>query len=496
MRHRRLPRFVWLMPVLILAVIILSLASSSSTQAQIGGTIGYGSNVFGSIAAAGQSLTYSFNGSTGDFVQITLRNWTGTLDPHLDLLAPGGQTVASSGTHLFSDEPLEAFVSSFLPQAGIYSLRISAENNTTGEFVLKLMGRGGLSATPLVFGQVVDVALPVNTAPQFFSFDAQDCPTVLVVYNLSEGLPFTFPFVVKVQNTAGTEIAQLYGGDALEDRLIVAPSSGHYELNVSTADPQVAGRVQLLVTCGDQAPGCIPSSGQGEGSSCRPCFGDAFGGEACADFSITYTLSDSAATFTWTPVEGADWYIFSIVDAAGSLLLDSARLIEGATSNTYTFNSADMARGPFTVYVSAGAEDGDSEYLCVGETQVSLGEISALQCTGISVGADIVPGAERAAVLHWNGVAGAGAYLIHVYAVGDDGGLVGIRVLTVPGDATTYHLTDMFPSEYEHFQIRIAAYAEASGGGAFGDMPQGFACDGSTDIVFEPLGPVHWGPAA
>jgi len=66
----------------------------------------------------------------------------------------------------------------------------------------------------------------------------------------------------------------------------------------------------------------------------------------------------------------------------------------------------------------------------------------------------------------------------------------------VPGDATTYHLEGVFPADYSRFRIKVDAYSEATGGGAFGDMPQGFLCSGGTDIEFPKTGPVEWGPGA
>jgi hypothetical protein len=497
MPHNHWPHWLKLVPALavLAAMITMPLAS---TQAQIGGTIGYGSSVFGTLSAAGQSLTYSFNGSAGDLVQTSVRNWTGTLDPQLGLVAPDGQTVASSVSSPFGEDSLEASLSLLLPQTGIYSLLVSGEQGTTGDFVLKLQGRGAVTATPLVYGQAVDVSVPQNPQPQYFSFDAQGCPTVFTVANMSEGQPFTFPFVVKVRDFQGTQIAQLYGGDALEDRLILAPDSGRYEVMVSSDDPQAQGTVRLLVTCSDQAPGCIPGSlagGTGYGAGrCPSCFGDEFGGEQCAAFEVTATREGGIASFTWPPVEGAEYYIFSMIDASGAMLLDSPRLIEGETSHSYTFNPADLHRGPFTAIVQAGSES--EGFLCVDDVQVSFDDQTTDQCSGITVAAHIVPGADRMVVLEWSAAPGAAAYMIHIYAYGDGGGLVGIRVFTAPGDATTYHLEGVFPSDYERFQISVSAYGEAAGGGAFGDMPQGHLCSGSTDVEFEPSGPVHWGPAS
>ncbi len=497
MRHRHVFRQVRLVPVLVLAAVMLAPLSSPSTRAQIGGTIGYGSSVFGTLSAASQTLTYSFNGSAGDLVQVSGRNWTGTLDPQLSLVSPEGQTVATSAADPFSEDSLEAALSLFLPQTGIYSLQVSGENGTTGDFVLKLQGRGPVTATPLVYGQSVDVNVPVNPPPQYFSFEVDTCPTVLTVSNLSEGEPFTFPFVVKVRDQQGIQIAQLYGGDALEDRLFLAPSSGRYEVLVSSDDPASQGTIRLLLTCTDQAPGCIPGSlagGEAGTSRCRSCFGDEFGGELCDDFEIAVSLDGNTASFSWPAIEGAQWYIFSVIDASGAMLMDSPVMLEGETTHSYTFDPADLHRGPFTAVVRAGAEGEDAGYLCVGDVVVSLGDEGTDQCSGISAAAHAVPGADRLAVLEWSAAPGAAAYSLHIYAYDpDDGGLIGIRVFTVPGDATSYHLEGVFPSDYERFHIEIRAYSEAGGGG---DMPHGYLCGGSADVEFEPAGPVHWGPAS
>lgn len=494
MRLPHSPPLVRYLPVVLVLAILLSLTTSFSTQAQLGGSIGYGSNNLGNVPAAGQTLRYSFQGNQGDFVQITLRSWTGTFDPYLDLSDPDGQPLVASGTHPLSDDPRSAFASLFLPQSGVYSLQVSGENNTTGEFILQLQGRAAFSALPLLIGQPVRVS--VSAVPQYVSFETPSCVTVLTISNLSDGLPFTYPFHVKLYNPQGTEIGQLYGGDALEDRIVLPANSGRYAITAYSADPDTAGNIELLLTCSEQSPPCLGELHTGElaVSQCPPCVTET-DDRVCTAFALTVALEDRTGVFTWTEVEGADWYIFSIIDSAGDLLMDSPRILEGETSNTYTFNPGDLARSPFTAIVTAGAEGAGDSPSCIAEVEVTFEGTATEDCSGLSVGADIVPGA-RMAVVHWTAAPGAAAYLIHVYAYAEDGGLIGIRVLTAPGDATTYHLADIFPPDYNRFSVRVAAYSEAEGGGAFGDMPQGYLCDGSTDIEFDPLGPVHWGPAA
>jgi len=484
----------------LLLLVALLMPPPASTQAQIGGSIGYGSSVFGTISAPGGLLTYSFNGNASDLVEIRVHHWTGTFDPQISLAAPNGQPIASSSTDPFSDDPLAATLALVLPQTGIYSLKVGGDQNTTGDFVLKLHGRSAVAAQPLAFGQSVDVTIPVNPTPQYFSFEAQTCPTVLTAMNLSTGSPFTFPYYVSVRDAQGIEIAQWMGGDALEDRLTVAPLSGRYEVLVSSMDPAVQGMIRLMVTCADQAPGCIPGSSMaaggpaGRSTPCPPCFSDDFEGELCDRFEVAVTLDGTTATFTWPPVDGAQYYIFSIIDSANTLLGDSPRLLEGATSHSYTFAAEDLARGPFRAIVNAGYEV--EGYLCTDEVEVDVemqpDPDNVGVCELISVGAEIVPGEERIVVVYWDTGPGAAAYVIHIYASSDDGSLIGIRVIVAPGDANTFHLDGLFPADYDDFHIEVGAYSEATGGGAFGDMPTGYLCSGSTDVEFGPLGPVQW----
>lgn len=478
------------------------LAQRPVADAQGGGSISYGSKVLGRVSADLPEVMYSFNGTAGDLIQVRVKNWVGTLDPQMTLLAPDGQNAGSSTRSPFAVESQDATLALFLPQTGVYMLLVSAESGTSGQFLLTLQGRGAVIATPLLYGQGLDVTVPLNPQPQYFAFETEDCPTVFTVANLSEGQPFTFPFMVKVRNAQGTLIALLYGGDAVEDRLVLPARSGRYEVEVLSEDPQQQGTIHLLVSCADQAPGCVgggvsgaAGADLGVAAECPPCFSEDFGGELCDDFEVTATHEgDSTYSFTWPAVEGAEWYIFYILDAWGVMLADSPVMLEGETSNLYAIHPADLGRGPFTAHVNAGSGMEIGTFLCVDEVQFSF-DGPVPECS-IDVRVDIVPGEERRAVASWTAAPGAAAYMIHVYAYADDGGLIGIRVLTVPGDATTYHLGEVFPADYSRFQINVRAYSEATGGGAFGDMPQGFLCGGSADVEFPKAGPVEWGPAA
>ena len=131
--------------------------------------------------------------------------------------------------------------------------------------------------------------------------------------------------------------------------------------------------------------------------------------------------------------------------------------------------------------VSAGAAD--IGYLCT--TEATFGPEGG-ECEGVGVAIHVVSDLDRMVVAEWDAAPGASYYLIHVYAYGDGGGLVAILVLTVPGEATTYHLSGMFHADYERFQIKVDAYGP----------DDHYLCGGSSDVEFSSKGPVHWGPAA
>ena len=93
----------------------------------------------------------------------------------------------------------------------------------------------------------------------------------------SEGQPFAFPFVVKIHDQRGQPVALLRGGGPeLEHWVTVAPRSGRYEVEVTTAEPALTGSIRLLVTCSGDAPGCVEGQAGIPGvvtspSECEPC---------------------------------------------------------------------------------------------------------------------------------------------------------------------------------------------------------------------------------
>jgi len=322
MKHQPAKWLRWgLLVALVIAAGLLQ-TSPIPTQAQGGGTLTYGSKVFGTISEDLPRATYSFTGAAGDVVNIMVESWSGNLDLRAELVAPNGLVHDSSVQNTLDDSPQGATVSAILPGEGIYLLWITGENGTTGEFALTLLGRGAVTSTPLIFGQAVNVIIPLDAPPQFYSFETEDCPTTLLVSEPSEGQPFAFPFVVKVHDQRGQPVALLTGGEQVEDWVTVAPRSGRYEVEVLAADPALAGSIRLLVTCSGGAPGCaegqpgipgIPGVVTTAPAECEPCPGpcELTGGGGCPDLRFTLEQAPDdpfRITASWEGVPGATGY--------------------------------------------------------------------------------------------------------------------------------------------------------------------------------------------
>lgn len=426
----------WMRAGLLLAAVLLIGAFGSSntvTQAQGGGTISYGAKVFGTISADAPHLAYSFSGATGDIVTAIVDNWTGTLDVYAELIAPSGVLVTESTQDTLDDNLQGAYISAVLPEDGVYLLRISGENGSTGDFALTLLGRGAPDSVELIFGQAVDVTLTPGAEPQLFWFEAEDCPTTLTVTNLSEGQPFTYPFVIRVTDQRGQTVALLRGGEQLEDWVTVTPRSGRYEVEVSSDHPLQAGNVRLLVTCAADAPGCVTgqagiSGAAGTGpQTCTPCFTPGTPPESgnCPDLHFTagqISADPLRVTVKWDEMTGATGYavyVYGRVADGGDVYLTHAVWTPGdPTAFTWVLPEGYVGfRFVLRVYV------GD-DLVCTAETSLEVEgppEERLPVCLAFDIDVDIISREEREVAWTWSAYPGAEAYVLEWFEVLDDG---------------------------------------------------------------------------
>lgn len=443
-------RLALIAAVLVAAVFSLTRHPDHTTQAQTGGTLGYGSKVYGTISAAAPLVTYSFSGTSGDFVAVTADTWTGTLDLMIDLVAPNGLVLSSSTQNTPGGDPAGAYLSVFLPDTGVYLLRLSGGNATSGDFLLTLMGRGPATATPLVYGQAVDVTIAQAAAPQFFSFETEDCPTTLVVSNPGQGQPFTFPFVVKVRDQRGQNVALLRGGEQLEDWVTVQADSGRYEVEVLAADPSLAGSIRLLVTCSGDNPGC-PAGQAGiagiPGADCTPCPSpvDWFvPGGGCPDLHLSAQQgmpTADATTVFWDAMPGADGYsvrVTGITTDGGEVYLTHADWVPGdPTQFSWILPVEGYSGYLFTLEVVV-----DGTVLCSQQVPINVEPTSA-DCPDLGLTGSVTDEATNAVALSWDASLGADQFALDMYAIIGAGEEYGGRIV-IPG-GTSGRSFDHFP---------------------------------------------------
>lgn len=426
MNHIHYHRFYRVLSGAILAIALIGLVPSQplTTQAQTGGPLGYGSKVYGTISSAAPLVTYSFTGSEGDFVTATVDNWTGALDAQLELVAPNGVLLAYSTQNTLAGDPLGAYLSVFLPEAGSYLLRISGENGTTGDYLLALLGRSPAESTPLVFGQAITVEVPQNAVTQFFSFEAEACPTTLLVSDPSLGQPYTFPYIVMVYDQRGQRVALLRGGDQLEDWITVQPKSGRYEVQVRAVEPSLAGSIRLLVTCSGDNPGC-PAGQPGLAgvpglADCVPCPGpdQPSPGGGCPDLNLRVEQGlhmSTATTVFWDPMPGATGYVVfvrGLVEGGGEVYLTRAEWVPGdPTEFTWILPVEGYLGYRFTLDVLF-----EGDVICTQHVVLYLEETSP-ECTDLGLEGLVTDETVNAVALSWLADPEADQYDLDIYSI-------------------------------------------------------------------------------
>ena len=450
--------------VVLLLLVMVRGPAPANTHAQ-GGILTYGTNITGAVSPDMPLVLYSFDGVAGDRVEIDVIGLEGTLEPVVDLIAPDRQTIASSRPDRLAADTRNAHITHILPASGVYSLMIGGANGTTGNFLLLLAGHGTADSTPLAFGQEANVSFTPDAAPQYYSFVAEDCPTMLSVLNPSEGNPVTLPFVVTVTDERGQHVATLRGGETLEDRVTVAPQSGTYEVKAWLADPVLAGSYTLLVTCAGSGPACVSNEATAAGAAeaedcpeCPPCPGDeTMDTGPCAGFRVVAEVDGGEVQFAWSPVEGAYAYAWSVIDEGGDLL--GARMLEEGMGTSDSVNLTAWGEGRYTLVVDAWFED--TEAICSAETTVDVGlgpvdwgPAADAECT-IHLEAPRDAIANGLQTFFWSAVPGTEGYRLHVS--NSDDTLISATTVDASTTSVTVDTSEAAIGPGSEFFIRIFA---------------------------------------
>lgn len=452
-------QLVWLRRVLVLLILIMLLPHTPAplAEAQTGTQIGYGTSAAGTISAAQPTASYTFNGLQDDTVTLDVFLLGQTLQPNVQLISPDGGVLATSQHNRLIAHHTNAHIARRLPVTGTYTITVSGQNGTEGDYILRLLGRNVVPSTPLEYDITVNVSIGQNPPRQYFSFEAEDCPTTLIVTNLTSGDPYTFPFVVKVRNQEGREVALLAGGDAQEDRITVAALSGRYEIEVWSDDPAVAGQISLLITCAADAPGCDALSGGT--TACPPCPScprDFEDGDvpACPVMDLTPEPAGDGVRLTWNAVPGTEHYWVHIYGLRedDEVYLGAA----GAPGSATDFLLDHLFEGFWGFRFVVEAIQGDVP-ICSDETFIARAE-RVPACPELNLTGRITDNEDRWAQWTWDAYPDADGYFATLEAIMPDDSRILIGAATFGPEVTTWdthHSTEAVDSDTFRLTVQV-----------------------------------------
>ncbi len=128
-----------------------------------GSSISYGQTVQGNVPpGANAQVTYTFNGQSGDVIEIRMNRGAGELDPLLILLGPNGQEVARDDD---GGGSRNAYIRSLtLPASGVYTIAATKFGTAGGDFTLTLtlVTAGSAASTAQGDGSTLAFGIPVT----------------------------------------------------------------------------------------------------------------------------------------------------------------------------------------------------------------------------------------------------------------------------------------------------------------------------------------------
>lgn len=226
-------------------LLVLTMVFPASAQ----GSLNYGSNTLGSLSAEASLAFYSFNGSTGDLVNLQVIEVTPGMSPSVSLLGPNQQLISSIVAPEIGPDAGEARLSVRLVETGVFSILVSSAAAVPGDFLLRLSGTPPVVATPVSAGVPIAADLVEGGLVQVFAVDAlPDAVQPVVVSTSSPGLTF----IAQLIGPTGAIVGTLSGGEGMPVSLGVPPGQGVYELWVTSALP---GTVSIALGEPQSLPG-------------------------------------------------------------------------------------------------------------------------------------------------------------------------------------------------------------------------------------------------
>lgn len=316
---------------LLLALIAMPMAAFAQDTVP-GGPIAYGQTVSGEITSSAHRIAYTFEGSAGDLVMITMSAVVRGLDSYLELLGPDGAVVTQDDDGAGN---LNSLIGPYaLESNGTYTIvatRFGGSTGTsTGQFELRLT-RPTVSALSL--GQTESVTL-----------SAQDS---FVVYRYTTTTPEIL--LLEGVRTAGSDNASIHVRNLQGDYL--GSSYGDLSTGQVSIDPL------YLATPGEFLVVVRREFNYGpEGEVVSP-------GETL-NLNFTMTAIDASPLTMDTPITGAlsndnqtDYYTFT--GTAGDILRLTGDVVDDGHYDVMVYGPRGYTvNGISTLYRPAGQEDG------------------------------------------------------------------------------------------------------------------------------------------
>ncbi|MEO8607614.1 MAG: PPC domain-containing protein [Chloroflexota bacterium] len=361
----------------------------ATTIASNGGAINLNAQVSGELAQDGSNASYTFEGSAGQVVTITLES--NDFDAYLALQGPDGTEIASDDDGAGS---LNARIADFsLPDDGTYTVVVTGANNfSTGKFTLST-ATSAIEATatpgPIVpgsisIGQTLDSTL--DQAPNTHTFAGKAGQVISIEVDSSD-----FDAYVQLKDANGIELASDDDSAGNLNALIenfTLPTDATYAIVVSSFDNTASGDYKLTVSEGSGTTVTpVPPTNVPAGSEIA--IGDTVNGTLSGgSLTASYTFQGEAGqvvTITATS-EDFDSYL-RLKDSSGNELAtddDSAGNLDSRiafyalpSTDTYTIvvESFDSAGGSYTLSLS------EAEIQSIEYSQSINGALSAGQAT-------------------------------------------------------------------------------------------------------------------
>ena len=346
-------------------------------------TLQLGQVATGNIASAASSNSYTFTGSVGEVIDLTMTTTSGTLAPKIQLYSPSATLLSTADNFDCGAAPVE-MNTVMLPSAGTYTVIVSDCNSTnTGNYNLYSQSTNSpVGAASLPFDQTVPGAIGSAALSNTYTFSATASDVIDITMTTTSG---SLAPKIRLYNPNGelnTSSSNFDCGAApVEMNTVTLPSTGTYVVlvgdcgDINTGSYEIyaqftnapIGGVILPLLFGQSQPGSVTAAAE----------------------SNTYTFSANASDvldITMTTTSGSLAPKIRLYNPNGELNTSSSNFDCGAapvemntvtlpSTGTYTVlvgDCSDTNTGNYEIYSQRTNNPSRASALSIGQTMSGL----------------------------------------------------------------------------------------------------------------------------